>query len=163
MDKIRPAQRALHKLRFGAVLLSGLEGLASAFNIREIASVVAIRQISYTESYGDRFKHAYDDFFTDLGMTRTDSGYFSIPLPLEEKAIEEVKDHKARARARRELKKKVSLACAECVVFAMHCKAASKESTIVVPRVVSEQRSADPPMREHPASLPHDESTLSFG
>lgn len=162
-DKMRPAQRALHKLRFGAVLLSALEGLASAFDICEIASVVAARQISYTDSYADRFKHAYDDFFADMGMTRTDAGFFSIPLPLEERAIEEVKDHKARARARRALKKKVSLACAEAVATAMHSKIAPRESTVTVQKAASEERSVTPPMREHPASLQHDESTLSFG
>ncbi len=162
-DKMRPAQRALHKLRFGAVLLSGLEGLASAFDIREIASVVAARQISYTESYADRFKHAYDDFFADMGMTRTGAGYFLIPLPLEERAIEEVKDHKARARARRALKKKVSLACAECVASAMQLKAASRERALVDQRVVSEQDSADLSRQEQPIALQHDESTLSFG
>lgn len=162
-DKMRPAQRALHKLRFGAVLLSALEGLASAFDIYEIVSVVASRQISYTDSYADRFKHAYDDFFADMGMTRTDAGYFSIPLPLEEKAIEEVKDHKARARARRALKKKVSLACAEAVATAMHIKVAPRESTVGVQKAAAEVRAVTPPMREHPASLQHDESTLSFG
>jgi len=163
-DQIRQAQRALHKLRFGAVLLSGLEGLAAAFDIWEIACVTAIKQISYTEAYADRFKHAYDDFFVDMGIAKTEAGYFSIPLPLEEKSIEEVKDHKARARARRALKKKVSLACAECLAAAMDRKAAPKESAVSAPAVLaSEERSVSPPVEDHPAPLRHDESTLSFG
>jgi hypothetical protein len=163
-DKMRQAQRALHKLRFGAVLLSGLEGLATAFNIWEIACVVATKQISYTEAYADRFKHAYDDFFVDMGVERIDAGYFSIPLPLEEKAIEEVKDHKGRARARRALKKKISLACAEYMAGAMDCKAEPKESAIPAQTVVSsEERSVSPQEKEHSAALQHDESTLSFG
>jgi uncharacterized protein VirK/YbjX len=129
-DKMRQAQRGLHKLRFGAVLLSGLEGLATAFNICEIVSVVATKQISYTEAFADRFRHAYDDFFTDMGITRTEAGFFSIPLPLEERAIEEVKDHKARARARRALKKRISVLCAECVTAAMDCKAARSDISV---------------------------------
>ena len=40
-DKMRRSQRALHKLRFGAVLLSALEGLATAFDISEIVCVFA--------------------------------------------------------------------------------------------------------------------------
>jgi uncharacterized protein VirK/YbjX len=163
-DKMRQAQRALHKLRFGAVLLSGLEGLAAAFNIGEIVGVAATKQISYTVAYADRFKHAYDDFFEDMGIARTDAGYFSIPLPLEEKSIEEVKDHKARARARRVLKKKISLACTGCVAAAMDCKSARRESDVPERSVVvSEERSAARPVEEHAASLQHDESTLSFG
>ena len=163
-NKMRQAQRALHKLRFGAVLLSGLEGLATAFNIWEIACVAARRQISYLEAYTDCFKHAYDDFFTDMGITITDAGYFSVPLPLEEKAIEEVKDHKARARARRALKKMISMACADCMVTAMNCKAAPNEGAIPSQTaVVSEERSQTPPIEEHPAVHQHDESTLSFG
>jgi hypothetical protein len=130
--------------------LSGLEGLATAFNIWEIVSVVAKKQISYTETFADRFKHAYDDFFTDMGITRTEVGFFSIPLPLEEKAIEEVKDHKARARARRALKKKISMACAECVAAAMDCKVAQSEITVPDQSVViSKDRSETPGSSMH--------------
>lgn len=163
-DKMRQAQRALYKLRFGAVLLSALEGLAATFNIWEIASVTATKQVSFAGAYADRFKHAYDDFFVEMGIARTDAGYFVIPLPMEEKAIEEVKDHKARARARRALKKKISLACAESVAAAFDCKAAPRQVAISTDAIVDpEDRSAAPQIQERRAALQEDNSTLSFG
>ncbi len=163
-DKMRNAQRALHKLRFGAVLLSGLEGLATAFGIDEIASVISTKQISFAKEYADRFTHAYDDFFIDMGVSKTDAGFFSMPLPLEEKSIEDVKDHKARARARRALKKKISTACAECLAAAVEGVAVPKQVTSPLPGVLSAdtgQTNRSIPEKEVP--LPHDESSLSFG
>jgi uncharacterized protein VirK/YbjX len=119
----------LHHLRFGAVLLSAVEGLAIAFNIWGIMGVDATKQVSYTEDYADRFKHAYDYFFADMRLERTDAGYFSLELPLTEKEIEEVKGHKARARARQALKKKISLVCAKSVAAVMAGYLAEKVST----------------------------------
>ena len=163
-DKMRQVYRALHSLRFGAVLLSGLEGLATAFNIWEIIGVDGTRQISFTEAYADRFKQAYDHFFADMRIDRTDAGYFSIVLPRKERAIEEMKNNKAREKARRVLKKRISLACAEYVTAAMECKAASKEIAVPAETVaVSEERSTSPPVEDHPDPLQQDESTLSFG
>lgn len=158
-DKMRQAQRALHKLRFGAVLLSALEGLATSFNIWEIVCVAATRQVSFAEAYADRFQHAYDDFFADMGVARSDKGYFSMSLPLEEKAIEDVKDHKARARARRALKKKISLACAESLAAAMERKSVPRQAAVATETAVATEQHSE----ERPSALQHDESTLSFG
>jgi uncharacterized protein VirK/YbjX len=164
-EKMRRAQRALYKLRFGAVLMAGLEGLATAFNIREIASVTSTKQISYAADYADRFKHAYDDFFAAMGIPENDTGFFSTPIPIEEKAIEDVKDHKARARARRTLKKKISCTCAEFLSAAMNGTSALQSESSAAEQValVEDTCPAAPCLEEHPAALRHDESSLSFG
>jgi uncharacterized protein VirK/YbjX len=162
-DKMRKAQRALYKLRFGAVLLAGLEGLATSFHIREIASVTSAKQVSYAPDYAERFKHAYDDFFEAMAIPVAETGFFSSSIPIEERAIEDVKDHKARARARRTLKKKISSACAEFLSAAMDSTELPREGPVAEQAVLGEAECpVIPSLDQNPATLQPDESSLSF-
>jgi uncharacterized protein VirK/YbjX len=113
-EKIKLITKAVYRLRFGALLLAGLEGIATAFGIEEIACVCSTRNLSYAEEYAPRFKNAYEDFFAELGITPTDAGFLSATVPIEERSLEAVKhSHKSRARTQRAIKQNIRSACAD--------------------------------------------------
>jgi hypothetical protein len=108
-DQIQLATKALHDVAPAALLVSALMGIAEACEIRKIAGVSAGSQLSYSESHSVLFKEAYDDFFTELGATRTTPIFFAGPIPLPEKPITLVKKgHKTRTREKRAFKQQIA-------------------------------------------------------
>jgi uncharacterized protein VirK/YbjX len=107
------ATKTLHDVAPGALLFAALQGIAGAFGIGEIAAVSGVMQSYYSEDYAAAFKEAYDDFFTELGISKSAAGFFRVPLPLQEKPLTFIKHgHKIRTREKRAFKQQIQLACA---------------------------------------------------
>jgi uncharacterized protein VirK/YbjX len=94
-------------------LLFALEGVAEAFGIGEVAAVSAGRHGSYSSDIAVLLTKAYDDFFADLGLSKNSSGFFLIPVPLEEPPLEAISPgNRQRSRKNRAFKQEVRLSCA---------------------------------------------------
>lgn len=107
--QIYHATKALYEVAPPALLLAALQGIASALEIRELAGVCAASQFSYTEEHAAIFKEAYDQFFIQLGAVRSSAMFYSSPLPVEEKPVEQVKrGHKIRTKRKRAFKLAIS-------------------------------------------------------
>jgi uncharacterized protein VirK/YbjX len=108
------ATRALHDVAPAALLLAALQGVAVAFGIGEIAGVSAARQSSYHRDYATFFKEAYDDFFTEVGMSKGATGFYHSSVPIQGKPLALIKQgHKLRTREKRAFKQEIKLACAD--------------------------------------------------
>jgi len=105
--------RTLHDVAPAALLLAALQGLADAFGISEIAGISAIRQSAYSQDCAAVFKEAYDDFFVELGMYKSETGFYHAPVPLQVKPLAFIKHgHKLRTKEKRAFKQQIQLACA---------------------------------------------------
>jgi uncharacterized protein VirK/YbjX len=103
---IRQATKAMKDIAPASLLMASLQGFAEAFDVSEIAGVSATRQSIYTEDLAERFREAYDDFFTNLGAVASPEGFYRCPVPLPEKPLTEVKrGHKLRTREKRAIKR----------------------------------------------------------
>ncbi len=112
--QIGDATRAMHDVAPARLLLAALQGVADAFGIGTVAAVPAERQTSYTMDCALAFKEAYDDLFTELGLTKSKTGFFSSALPIEQKPLTSIKrGHRVRAKKKRAFKQQVQLACAD--------------------------------------------------
>ena len=111
--QIRLATTSLHDVAPGPLLLAALQGIGNALGIGAIAGVSAVRQSSYTPDSAAIFIKAYDAFFTEMGILKTQGGFFLTPIPLEEKPLTEIKPgHKIRTREKRAFKQQIQSACA---------------------------------------------------
>jgi len=111
--EIHRATRALHNIAPDALLLAALQGIATAFGIREIAAVTAAKQSSGTKDSATAFKQAYDDFFSGLGISQSPAGFFLTPVPIEAKPLATIKKgHKIRTKEKRAFKQWIQSACA---------------------------------------------------
>ena len=107
--QIRAATKALSDVAPSALLLAALDGFGKFLGIRRFASVSAVRQSSYTEELSPFYKNAYDDFFSEIGLSSNASGFFVSPLPPEEKPMAFIKHgHKLRTREKRQFKREVA-------------------------------------------------------
>ena len=107
--QIRAATKALHDVGPAALLLAALHGFAKAFSIGRMAGVSAIRQSSYTEELSLFYKNAYDDFFSEIGVSKNASGFFLSSIPPEDKPISSIKQgHKIRTKEKRQFKRQVA-------------------------------------------------------
>jgi uncharacterized protein VirK/YbjX len=103
----------MHEVGPSALLLAALQGIADALGIGEIAAVSASSQSSYCEEFAPSFKSAYDDFFAEVGITKTDAGFFLSPIPIESKPLAFIKrGHKLRTKEKRAFKQQIRSACA---------------------------------------------------
>jgi uncharacterized protein len=106
---IQQATKAMSDVSPVSFLLAALQGFAETFGITEIVGVSALRQSAYCEDCADIFRKAYDDFFNDLGAVLGPENLFSCPVPLPEKAIQDVKrGHKLRTKEKRAFKREVA-------------------------------------------------------
>jgi uncharacterized protein VirK/YbjX len=107
--QIRASTKAMHDVAPSPLLLAALQGFAKYLGIHRIASVSAARQSSYTEELSHFYKNAYDDFFSEIGLSSNASGFFVSPLPIEEKPMASIKHgHKLRTREKRQFKREVA-------------------------------------------------------
>jgi uncharacterized protein VirK/YbjX len=112
-DQISLATRTLHDVGPAALLFAALQGIAVAFGIGEIAAISAVRQSCYTRECAASFKEAYDDFFTELGMSKGATGFYHSPVPVQGKPLTSIKQgHKLRTKEKRVFKQEIRLACA---------------------------------------------------
>jgi uncharacterized protein VirK/YbjX len=104
--QIRAATKALHDVGPAALLLAALHGFGNAFGIDSMAGVSAARQSSYKEELSRFYVSAYDDFFAELGVQRSSSGFFLGALPPEDRPMSSIKQgHKIRTREKRQFKR----------------------------------------------------------
>lgn len=108
--QVRTAAQALNEVAPPDLLMATLQGLAKAWNIRQLAGVCATSQYSYSHfASPDTFKGAYDNFFIQLGATRASADFFSIPFLVGEKSVANTKSgRKGRTRKRRAFKLKIA-------------------------------------------------------
>jgi uncharacterized protein VirK/YbjX len=110
--QIKHASALLQRISLNVLLFSALQGVASAFAIDEVAAVSGENQSSYSEEFEKNFTRSYDDFYSEIGMTRSPSGFFVSRIPIEEKSLELVsRNHKQRTKAQREIKRAMQEAC----------------------------------------------------
>lgn len=113
-ERIRLAIKAMHGVRPRALLLSALEGIAIALRIQEIASVSTRNHVDYRKELDTVFKNSYDDFFAELGLMNSGTGFFTSTVPLDDKPLSLVKQgHKIRTRKKRAFRKQVRIACSD--------------------------------------------------
>ena len=112
--QIKLATKTFHEVGPAALLLAALQGIADAFRIAEIAAVNATNQSSYCEAFAASYQSAYDDFFTELAMTKTTDGFFHTPTPISDKPLTVIKQgHKLRTKDKRAFKHQIRIVCAE--------------------------------------------------
>jgi uncharacterized protein VirK/YbjX len=107
-SQIGYATKAMQDVAPRALLLAALQGIAEAFGISEIAAIPAIRQTSYVKHCAASFKEAYDDFFVDLGIPKSDTGFYHASLPIQAKPLAFIKPgHKIRTKKKRAFKQQI--------------------------------------------------------
>lgn len=108
------ATKALHDVAPGALLLATLQGIANALEISEIAAVSATKQPFYNKSHAASFKEAYDDFFSELGMSKRENGFYYASVPLQGKPLTLIKPgHKLRTKEKRAFKQQIQSTCTD--------------------------------------------------
>jgi uncharacterized protein VirK/YbjX len=109
---VKTAQQALHRMRFGSVLMAGLEGIALAFAVPEIACVSSLLHIAYVSAYADHFRHAYEELLLEKGFSQSETGFFRTEVPMKERSNAEIRgNHRSRAKAKRLLRQRVAGSC----------------------------------------------------
>jgi uncharacterized protein VirK/YbjX len=108
-DEVRTATKALGEVAPPALLMAVLEGIADAWGIGEMAGISATSQYCYNEQSAAQFHAAYDDFYLELGATRTTAHFFSSPLPFRRKPVTRVANgHKSRMLKKRAYKRQIA-------------------------------------------------------
>jgi uncharacterized protein VirK/YbjX len=134
--QIRLARRAFHEFFPKKLLLAALQGIAEAFGIGELGAICATKQRAYSQEYSTILKSSYDDFFADLGMTKTTAGFYSSPIPIDGRPLASFKGrNRSRARKRRAVRQQVLSACATFLLraadWAAGCSSGAVNSTPV--------------------------------
>ena len=107
--EVRLASKAFLEVAPPALLLAALHGFAQVFGVEEMAGIAAASQLCYSSDDAQLFQAAYDDYWTELGATRTSDRFFASPIPPPEKSLDGIKNgHKSRTRKKREFKKKIA-------------------------------------------------------
>lgn len=107
--QVRAATKAFREVAPPALLVAALQGFARSFAIEGMAGVCATSQFSFTPDHAVSFKEAYDNFFIELGATRSTAAFFTSPFPIEEKPVDLIRNgHKSRTRKKRAFKLEVS-------------------------------------------------------
>jgi len=112
-EQVSAATRAFGDVAPPLLLATILQGIATAWEIREMACISAksqyCRKLHKDEGSSALFTQAYDKFFLELGATRVCADFFSLSLPFGEKPIELIGNgHKARTRRRRAFRREIA-------------------------------------------------------
>jgi uncharacterized protein VirK/YbjX len=161
-ETLKRAQKALSKLRFGSLLMAGLEGIALELGIEEVVCVSSVLQLSYAPAFADRFRHAYEDLFDERGFVQNEAGLYASPVPMKERAPGTGKGNMGdRERVRHWFRQQV---CAACRDYLHHTLLpvslrAGADMTKTAPAP------PDPSTCVHAekTELPRETSSLSFG
>jgi uncharacterized protein VirK/YbjX len=112
-NQIGTATKALNEVAPPGLLLAALQGVAEAFGVGAIVAIPAHRQTSYKDAAAPAFRNAYDNSFSELGLSKSATGFFSSPVPIEHKPLSSIKrGHRIRTRNKRAFKQQIELACA---------------------------------------------------
>jgi hypothetical protein len=99
----------MHNVGPAALLLASLHGFAMAFGPKWMAGISAVRQSSYSEELAPYYKKSYDDFFSEIGISKDTSGFFLSSIPPEDRPMSSIKQgHKIRTREKRQFKHQVA-------------------------------------------------------
>jgi uncharacterized protein len=108
-SEVRLASKAFYEVAPPALLLAALHGFAQIFGVEEMAGIAASSQLCYSSEDAQMFKAAYDDYWLELGATRTSDSFFACPMPPPEKSLDGIKNgHKSRTRKKREFKRRIA-------------------------------------------------------
>jgi uncharacterized protein VirK/YbjX len=112
-SQIKLARRAFNDYSPRGPLLASLQGIADAFGISEIVAVCAQKQRCYENTSPAIFMNGYDNFFTEIGMVKTAAGFYSSPIPIEDKPLASFKGNERwSARKRRATRQRIQSDCA---------------------------------------------------
>lgn len=134
--QIRLARKAFHEFFPGKLLLAALQSIADTFGIGELDAVCATKQRAYSKEYSAILKGDYDDFYAKVGMVKTAAGFYSSPVPIEDRPLASFKGrNRSRARKRRAIRQQIQSACAAFLLGATdraaHCSSGALNSTEV--------------------------------
>jgi hypothetical protein len=125
-DEISLATKSLWDVAPSPLLLAAMQGFGRALGIEEFASVSSTTHrysLEIDEEFASHVDSNYDGFFEALGVPRTPYGYFSSPIPMEDKPLALIKrGHKIRTKQKRAFKEEVQNAVAS--FFEKQCAAA---------------------------------------
>ncbi len=117
--EIKSACRAVYYYSPRDVLLATLGGIAETLAITRIEAIAAKMQRAYTEDRSEIFTNSYDNFFTEAGMSKTSTGFYSSPVPIEGRPLESYKGSaKWRAKKRRLMVQHIRLSCSQSLLGA---------------------------------------------
>jgi uncharacterized protein VirK/YbjX len=161
-ETLKVAQKALSKLRFGSLLMAGLEGIAMALGIEEVVCVSSVLQLSYVPAFAERFRHAYEDLFEERGFLQNEMGLYSSPVPMKERAAGNGKGNMGdRERARHWFRQQVSSACTDHMRQIVAPELASPRPGVELPEVVVQLQDQNPRARN--GEFPHETSSIFSG
>jgi uncharacterized protein VirK/YbjX len=122
-DAIREATRLLHDISPRDILLTVLQGMARALDIRMLAGVSNAEQLSKSRGIRrDEVLFDYDGFWHALHAQRTIDNLFVLPLPLAERPIDTIAQ-KHRSRTLRKRRYKDGVCVMACNAFRVQCLA----------------------------------------
>jgi uncharacterized protein VirK/YbjX len=134
-DEVSLATKSLGNVAPSHLLLAAMQGFGKALGIEEFASVSSTTHrysLSIDEEFASHVDSAYDGFFADLGVPKTPSGYYSSPIPMEEKPLAAIKrGHKIRTKQKRAFKEEVQRAVAS--FFEKQCAVAASTLVSLIP------------------------------
>jgi len=105
-EQISLAMKSLRGLSGASVLMAALQGIAGSLNIRTMLGPAAEAQACYLEHLHSTFVGMYDDFFARLNGRRITATLYSIPLPIMEKPLSEVKaSNRSKVKMQRDYKR----------------------------------------------------------
>jgi uncharacterized protein VirK/YbjX len=122
-QEIGAATKAFGDVAPPLLLLTALQGIATAWGISEMACISASSQYSSRFHKDERssalYRQAYDDFFLKLGARRITADFFSLSLPFGEKPIELISNgHKARTRRKRAIRHEIANRASQTILEA---------------------------------------------
>lgn len=107
--QIRQATRLCRDVAPADLLMAAMAGLGSALGIGMVAGVGVEDSLSYKSLVALNTSQSYADFWEKFQGMTPQGGHYTLPLPLAEKPISQVKaNHRGRTLAKRELKKSIS-------------------------------------------------------
>lgn len=114
---VSSATKAFQDVAPPLLLLGAMHGVARVLGIQVWAGVAAKNQTCYGQDQPDMFHAAYDEFFAELGATRTAADFFVSPVALEEKPLAPANNgHRARKKKRRAVRLQVANEVTELIL-----------------------------------------------
>ena len=106
-DLIKQATKNMNDISPRALLLAGIEAIATALGIAGIAGICAREQIScHANSSIELFHRSYDFFWQENGGRKINDSVFYLSVPLSNKHVSEIKrNHRSRVKYKRQFKK----------------------------------------------------------
>ena len=112
---MRLLRRGLYEYSPRKLLLAALQGVADVFGVGELEAVSAANQRSFGKCCDFMLRSGYDNFFANLGMTRTDAGFYSCSTPMKDRPLASyTARNRRRAKKRRAIRQQIR---SDCIAF----------------------------------------------